>query len=559
MGTYELVRRVGVGGMGEVWLARQRGAAGFARDVAIKRLLPQAMEQPDVVSMFIEEAQVTGRLRHPNVVNVIELGAAESGELYLVLEYVDGTGLHKLLRQNDSRPSPIAALAIARDVALALHAAHTLKDEDGKDLGLVHRDVTPSNVMVDRNGHVKLMDFGIAKVRAKSNQTEAGIIKGKIAYLAPEQIRGEVDPRSDIFALGLVLWEVIAGQQARSGSSDAVMMAKVALEEVPSILKVVPDLAPEIAAVVDKAVATDPANRYQTGQEMVQGIQAALNALPERVTVETGREQLAELVVKATARESEQQGQSNTASRTIDGARPVALTLHSLVVQQDGVTISRSLDPSMIKAVLPPDARETTSSGTKTRMRRQARRSALLPLIAVVGAIAIVGVAVVMKKGGGTRQPNVESPRQLPVAANLQTLPVPVAEVAPTVSDAGAVPMAVAADAGATIAPTGPQVRSNTGRSNASAHSHGTNANGHATGSEVASDTPATLGVSARPWATVSIDGHELGDTPVRTSLAPGAHLVVLTNTERQVTRRVRLQLAPGEHRVINEDLTREN
>src|SRR5439155_24615699 len=122
---YGLVRRLGVGGMGEVWLARQRGAAGFARDVAIKRLLPQAMEQPDVVAMFIEEAQITGRLRHSNVVNVIELGAAESGELYLVLEYVDGTGLHKLLRNKDSRPSASGALAIGREVALALHAAHT--------------------------------------------------------------------------------------------------------------------------------------------------------------------------------------------------------------------------------------------------------------------------------------------------------------------------------------------------------------------------------------------------------------------------------------------------
>src|SRR3954470_3803201 len=128
IGTYQLVRRLGVGGMGGVGLARRRGAAGFARDVAIKRLLPQAMEQPDVVAMFIEEAQITGRLRHPNVVNVVELGAAESGELYLVLEYVDGTGLHKLLRDATSRPQVAGALAIGRDVALALHAAHTLTD-----------------------------------------------------------------------------------------------------------------------------------------------------------------------------------------------------------------------------------------------------------------------------------------------------------------------------------------------------------------------------------------------------------------------------------------------
>src|SRR5690606_27444327 len=125
-------------------------------------------------------------------------------------------------------------------------------------------------------GHIKLMDFGIAKVRAKSNQTEAGVIKGKMAYLAPEQLQGAVDPRSDLFALGLVVWEVIAGQQARSASSDAVLMAKVALDAIPSILTVAPDTPPEIAALVDKAIELDPDKRYQTGEEMASAMLTAL-------------------------------------------------------------------------------------------------------------------------------------------------------------------------------------------------------------------------------------------------------------------------------------------
>jgi serine/threonine-protein kinase len=541
--------------MGEVWLARQRGAAGFARDVAIKRLLPQAMEQRDVVAMFIEEAQITGRLRHPNVVNVIELGAAESGELYLVLEYVDGTGLHKLLRDPESRPSPVAALTIARDIALALHAAHTLTDDEGKDLGLVHRDVTPSNVMIDRHGHVKLMDFGIAKVRAKSNQTEAGIVKGKIAYLAPEQLRGEVDPRSDLFALGLVTWEVIAGKQARSGSTDAVMMAKVALDAIPSIADHSKDLPQKVIDVVDRMCALDPNARYEDGEKLAEALLDAIGAFSIPNPLETARAELGKLVKAIVKKEVESGGANTAASRTVDAGRPMALTLHSLVVQQDGLTLSRPLSDDMIKAIAPPDAMPTGTS--RTQMRRR-RRSAALPMAAAVGALALLGVGVVMKNRGGRAEAQPPQPEHNARASVVPPVVTPPVQTPPvTQTPPPAVTNPAAADAGVAT-------NAATNAANTNSRSTGRNPRNNDRGAHVsnstgpADNTPATLGISVRPWGNVRIDSGSQQEAPVRVSLPPGPHTVVVTNPDRQVSRTIRITLAPGERNIQTIDLTHE-
>ena len=229
LGRYELLHPLGCGGMAEVFKARASGPAGFERDVVVKRILPQYTRDPDFVRMFADEARILGLMHHPNVVQAYEFGE-DGGTLYLALEYVEGPSLSKVLRtlRAASRPMPPAIVAyIAREICRALDYVHRLENADGERLDVVHRDVTPSNIIVTPSGAVKLLDFGVAKFATAAKSTRAGTVKGKPAYLAPEQLQGKpIDGRVDLFALGIVMHEMLTlaasvrGRQRRAHGEE---------------------------------------------------------------------------------------------------------------------------------------------------------------------------------------------------------------------------------------------------------------------------------------------------------------------------------------------------
>ena len=212
-GHFTLGKRLARGGMAEVFLARQRGPEGFDRRVAVKRILPHLADAADFVRMFLDEARLAARLSHPNIVHIYELGSV-AGDYFIAMEYVDGIHAGQLITHAETEPVPPELVArIGADAAGALAHAHRLTDADGRPLQLVHRDVSPQNIMVSSDGIVKLVDFGIAKAASKAEETRPGVVKGKYAYMSPEQTTGkQLDGRSDVFSLGVVLWEILAGR-----------------------------------------------------------------------------------------------------------------------------------------------------------------------------------------------------------------------------------------------------------------------------------------------------------------------------------------------------------
>ena len=225
--------------MATVYLARLSGVGGFQRFVAIKRLHPHLAREPEFIEMFLDEARLAARIHHPNVVPILEVGASEEG-YYLVMEYVEGDTLARLLArsaQTGRAPARPVGLRVIIDMLAGLHAAHELKDDDGKPLGIVHRDVSPQNVLVGVDGSSRLTDFGVARATSKLSTTRTGQLKGKLAYMAPEQARGakDIDRRADVFAAGVVLWEVLACRRLFKGDGEADTLNKVLNEPIPPV------------------------------------------------------------------------------------------------------------------------------------------------------------------------------------------------------------------------------------------------------------------------------------------------------------------------------------
>src|SRR6185503_14915616 len=235
---FELVAELAQGGMATVYLARFVGVAGFKRFVAIKRLHPHLAKEQDFIQMFLDEARLAARLHHPNVVPILEIGI-QNEQHYLVMEYIEGDTLGHLMAraQNVNRKIPVPiVIRIMLDTLTGLNAAHDLADDDGTPLEIVHRDVSPQNILVGVDGVARITDFGVAKAQARlANATQGGQLKGKLAYMSPEQVRGNmtVDRRADVFAAGIVTWELLTAQRLFKADGEAETLFKVVAAEVP--------------------------------------------------------------------------------------------------------------------------------------------------------------------------------------------------------------------------------------------------------------------------------------------------------------------------------------
>jgi len=276
---YDVVAKLRVGGMAALYLGRKTGAGGFAKYVAIKVVLEHLAEDPMLVSMFLDEARVSARIEHPNVVHIHELGA-EGGAHFLVMEYVAGASLSQLLRaavKQGRRFAPAFVAHLGMQVAAGLHAAHEVTDDHGAPLHVVHRDVSPKNVLLAYKGYVKLIDFGIAKVRDASQATSAGALKGTLRYMSPEQAEGRanIDRRSDVFSLGIVLWELLTGRPLFRAETDIAALELVRRAVVPPPSQFAP-VPPALEQVVLRMLAPSPSDRYATTAEVQRALAAAM-------------------------------------------------------------------------------------------------------------------------------------------------------------------------------------------------------------------------------------------------------------------------------------------
>ncbi len=278
-GRYILLDRINVGGMAEVFRGKMQGVEGFERLVALKRILPGIASDPDFIEMFVDEAKLAVQLQHANIAQIFDLGKVED-TYYIAMEYVSGIDLRTMWdrARNRNRLLPIAmSCYIMQRTCEGLDAAHRKKDQDQRDIGLVHRDVSPQNVLISFEGEVKVIDFGIAKSKSKVSKTQAGILKGKFGYMSPEQVRGvELDNRSDIFACGAVLYELVVGDRLFLGESDFSTLEKVRNVEMVPPTRLNKNLSPHLERIVMKALAKNREDRYRWASEMAEDLQRYL-------------------------------------------------------------------------------------------------------------------------------------------------------------------------------------------------------------------------------------------------------------------------------------------
>ena len=441
LGRYELVGELARGGMGTVYLARNAGEGRFQRLFAIKVLHPHLAAETAFIDMMRDEAQIAARLHHTNVVPILDLGT--EGELhYVVMEYIEGPAFSTLLKRSpDSRP-PELVVAIVIDALEGLHAAHTLTDDHGHEIGLVHRDISPPNILVGSDGIGRITDFGIAKAEARITNTRPGMRKGKLQYMSPEQIRDSevLDHRTDVWAVGAVLWNALTGRNLFKGESDGATIHNILEKAItpPSTEGVNPPSC--FDAIILRALSRDPTNRYSTALEMADALRvtAAGNGLAgskhqvARWVTEIFSEEL-ERRRKAIREMSQRRGESHEladASHVNVLAPAVSLrplATGAITLTQLSHIPSFGLEPSSTgstQAPVPPD-------GIAIEMPDfSQRRSRLWLALAVAGLALIAVVALVF------RSPEVESSKagqdgETRPATSSADIPVPVNEQAP--------------------------------------------------------------------------------------------------------------------------------
>jgi serine/threonine protein kinase len=284
---YRVIQRLEAGGMAEVFKGEQASVQGFKKQVAIKRVLPHLAQNRNFIAMFLDEARLGARLNHANIVTVFDIGAADN-TFFIVMEFVDGCNLKAIIehyRQQGKRVGLKEATFITMEAAKGLAFAHDLTDDDGKLLNIVHRDVSPPNLLLSKRGEVKVTDFGLAKATTQLEKTDPGVVKGKFSYLSPEAALGQpVDARTDVFALGILLWEMLAGRRLFLGETDFQTVKLVQQAQVPSLSRINPEVDSELERILGKALEKDLSARFQTALEFQDALAGYLFSHKLKVT-----------------------------------------------------------------------------------------------------------------------------------------------------------------------------------------------------------------------------------------------------------------------------------
>jgi serine/threonine protein kinase len=482
LSRYQLGRKLGVGGMAEVFAGTAAGAEGFARQVAIKRVLAGFSDVPAFVAMFIEEARIASRLSHPNIVSVLDFDRDPEGRLFLVMEYVEGCNLSGLL---DTGPLPLpVALFVVEEMLSGLGYAHQPPDHSGLR-GVVHRDISPHNVLLSWEGAVKVSDFGIAKALDASAATSAGTLKGKPAYMSPEQANGEsLDGRSDLFSVGIVLWEMLTGHRLFTGTSQG-LMAQVLFRDIPRPSAVNPRIPADVEAVVMKLLHRSLPHRYARAEPAIEDLsQCAAHPL-------NGRGELIKLLAARFTPQGEPRAPRRHAATTLSGA--------------------------------------ASHSSQRRRLRRR------YIIAAAVGALLIASVALISSQSGDGLAPASARPGAAAASApgalppplpTVQLPPSPAIEAAitaPRRTDAGVADAGIAdagiADAGVAAPPVAAATATQRGASGS-----------------VPAVGMGQIVVRIDPWARVWIDDVEYGQTPVVAKVRAGRHRVRIEKLTKKKT-----------------------
>lgn len=485
LGRYRLLRRIARGGMGEVHLAELQAPGGVHRLVAIKLLIePNAEAQ----SALLSEARLAALISHPNVVQLLDAGV-DDGIAWFAMEFVSGPSLAELFDAASGNIPPWVAARLAADTCAALHAVHEATDQAGAALQIVHRDVTPHNILVSSSGFIKLADFGIARSALHHLLTKTGVVKGKLGYLSPEQAGGgSVDRRSDMFSLGILLWELLAGARLFKQATEGETMAAILRAEVPRLRDRAPHVPPALERIAERAMQKDPGARFANALEMQRALENALQSSGAHV----GAAEVAQVLASVPA---------GDAQKALEWARK------NPSEQEPAAELTRSGTDSV------------TAGGTVHPARTTPRRAAALGATLLVTAVVIALAIALAPKTESARPepPNEPEPvvtsatvARLDERATPQPAPPQTAEV-----EKEAAPLPSPSRAPAPVPARTPRQSAPSARPAASAAASATATNG-------------TLNVTARPkWALISVDGKSVGSTPVAVSgLSVGTHSV---------------------------------
>ena len=420
LGRYEMLMPVAQGGMAAVWAARMVGSRGFQKVVAVKTMLPGLSDDPDFEAMFLDEARLASRIRHPHVVEIVDLGE-EDELIYIVMEWVSGETmftLNKAAKAKGGIPIPLL-VRIASSACAGLHAAHELRDDKGHLLDLVHRDISPQNIMISEGGIVKLVDFGVAKAAGRAHETRvAGIMKGKVPYLSPEQLSGgKVDRRSDIFSLGILMYVMVSGRHPFRGETDSKTMENITSRAPVPLHELVPDTRPDLEAIVMRALAKAPADRWPDCAEMQRALDQVNNAMGAAVTdgdvakfvrgllgaeLDERNRRLADAIRQADARLPGADAEPKRAApppKTARGGAPLPATFAGILP----VALDDGSDPQKLD-VLPPTPPHHAPASSRPpvavvpSMRPRKKRSKG-PLVLTFLLLALGGVAAGVRTG----------------------------------------------------------------------------------------------------------------------------------------------------------------
>lgn len=490
---YRAIRKIADGGSAEVFLGEQVGAAGFRRDVVLKRIHPRLWVNEQFRQMLIDEAHLAMSLTHPNLVQVLDVGES-TGHSFLVLELVDGWTLGQVARRGYDAGLPIPielSCFIAAEICRGLEYAH-LRKRDGKPLEIVHRDLCPNNVLVSMHAEVKVTDFGIARASSRSDTTRSGMIRGKPMYMSPEQALGQpLDARSDLFSVGTVLFWLLTGELPFKGPSDQEFLAQIITTDAPSPASVRPEIPAEICAVVQKAMARDRSQRFSSARELLSAIEQAQKASSKTA----GRSELETWLRTLSSR---------------DGQTPISRqTMPPAPAPAEGEWISLSAEQSIV------EAQTATQRALPVFPPKTASSSRRWPIAAAALVLVVLGVvAVGVLSEPAPVEPAPARQETQPVVLTDEpgpTLPPPIAAALPPTAAALVDAVVQPVDAGALVdagdVPEEPQVSKN--------RDGAWTLTARLAPKQPARPMSAILIESVPPGLTVKVDKHALGRTPV--------------------------------------------
>ncbi|WP_394828364.1 protein kinase domain-containing protein [Pendulispora albinea] len=585
-GKYHLFATLGRGGMADVFLSIARGPMGFNKLAVIKRLRSNLADDPAFRNMFLDEARLAARLNHPNIVHTYEVGEKD-GNYFIAMEYLEGQSLNKIIREAVKRNEVFDQAFCARiisDALAGLECAHALVDYDGRPLNIIHRDVSPHNVFVTYGGQAKLVDFGIAKAALSSTETEIGVLKGKVAYMSPEQaVGGPIDRRADVFSMGICLWEMLTRQRLMTGDSAASTLHRLLHLPIPAVSSVRADIDPELDAIVGRALEKEPRFRFQTAQEMRDALDSFLTATGRPIRQdEIGRKMSS--MFSRVREEVQKQIQEHMAKVTAATSTEELALLNAEAIRRAGNGMGSSPSSAQLmrlgvsggsgSGIVPNfsgySAAPGFSQASQPVIAAEPKKSRLaVILLSVVVGILAIAVIFLYAQGqrGGTAQANKgDPPARGPEA--------PRADNSGSASGAGQAGQATGAATGI-VGGSGvgvvPQPGTSPGTSAASGamagspvHSGRVAQSGggrtrtqpppHPTGTAASGPAPAEkaddgfLTLDTYPWTKVSEGGRVLGTTPIlRVPLAAGSHTLTLENPDDGIKQSFTVTIKSGE------------